>query len=615
MKKVLISLIAIMATLISMVATVNAATAYDFETYVSTEDIKQFINTPTGGWDSLSIKSEKVAGRSNNYLAIEGVVQQVVTNITLKEGKNVISMRLKFGSGDGAQLLCIRGAGSSNYNAFTRVNTQVRFFHDSTKAVAYDPNTWYTLIMTVDTTTKEITETVLTGDGSAVKSRTESRVVDNANIAAGAKLRFQLLGTNGIYIDDVTVGDEFDKVYKVQEDFQQFDTGAAKQLNAVVAKKINLAVTNLANLTVEEDNGNKYLALAGSDAVAAPIIHSVPIYDGVQIFEVDMKVSPESYRSRIYMHKSGGATANLAQFYDTSLDVPEKVATVAFTKDKTEEDDSQYIYDGDLANTIREEFVRFTFVINKKADGMTVDSYANGKYYATANHSAVFTNIRFDVNAVVKEGKPASDTILYIDNIGYYTPGTLKTSVEIPEEITDGAVMKITSNNIFAQDVAKSLSLTDDGVVAVKGTDGEICYNVAMTNLKPAKEYTIAGELTDLNGQVASITEVFTTAQRKTDVSFMYNEEEIEKLCSGDIVVGVAANGNTAAWNGISVVAIYDSVGMLKDVKLVEHPDNAIKTVVLTAEENDSISVYRLEDLYTVKPIAQDISFNKDGIK
>lgn len=616
MKKVLISLIAVLSTIFAMMVPADAkGTVYDFETYVSTDDIKNFINTATGGWDSLSIKSEKVASRTNNYLAAEGVSQQLVSNITLKEGKNVISMRLKFAEGDGAQLICIRGKGSANYNAFTRVNTQVRFFHDSTKAVAYNANTWYRLIMTVDTTTKEITETVLTGEGSGIVSRTETKVVNDANIAAGAAIRFVTLGTNGIYVDDVTVDDEYAKVYKTREDFEQFDKGTAMQASNIVARSINLSATSLKNLTVEEENGNKYIALAGSDATVCPILYNVPIYDGVQIVEVDMKLSPDTYRARMYMHKSGGAAANLMNFHDASLDVEDKVATVGFTKNKAYESDSQYVYDADLADLIRNEFVRFTFVINKKADGMTVDSYANGKYYSTVNHSTVFTNIRFDVNAVAKEGKPASDSVLYIDNVGYYTPGALKTSVEMPEEITDGSVVKITSNNILTGASIANLAISNGAEVSDVSTEDEVCYNVEIKKLMPETSYVLSGTLSDLAGNSESLSKEFTTAARKTDISFIYNEKEIDKLCAGDIVVGVKPNGKTAEWNGISLAAIYDNSGKLKDVKIIEHPDDNVKSVVLSAEENDSISVYRWEDMVDIEPIAQNISFDKDGIK
>ena len=185
----------------------------------------------------------------------------------------------------------------------------------------------------------------------------------------------------------------------------------------------------------------------------------------------------------------------------------------------------------------------------------------------------------------------------------------------MPEEITDGSVVKITSNNILTGASIANLAISNGAEVSDVSTEDEVCYNVEIKKLMPETSYVLSGTLSDLAGNSESLSKEFTTAARKTDISFIYNEKEIDKLCAGDIVVGVKPNGKTAEWNGISLAAIYDNSGKLKDVKIIEHPDDNVKSVVLSAEENDSISVYRWEDMVNIEPIAQNISFDKEGIK
>lgn len=528
MKKRIIGIFATLAMASSMfvmpVANATAVgTTYDFEGVNGTdnaainEKYPGFVGAGTTG--TVSVGSETNGNYTNKFLSYETTKQQLVTGITLEEGKNVISMRLKFDK-KAAEIMYLRSnSGTSNtYVLVGRTDGNIRLLNDGQVSMS-DLNTgkWYNYSMVVDTENKTIDQ-YLSEEGSSkwvTRQFTFTGDNDKNNLVAGSAIRF---GTEGntvagtICVDDIKVSTVNDKRYLVKENFEQFSTGAMSSNFSHFM--MNFTQENMASAA--GDASNKYLALKGG---TGGLVHNVWLYTGTQVWEMDLKVGPNTDSARVFLH---GAGTNNTIIYRTD-GVGKRVQI--FGTDITN--------GAELANKLNTDFVKFTMIITRDGTNpISAKVYADGELLAEKTDLAAgFSNIRFDLNAIAGATTPA-DAEMYIDNLGCYIPGTSTFTATYPEANVerDDAKVTITSNNIIDYETIKAITIDNDAtIIPVKNADGT-SYELTFSGLKGETEYTLNGTVKDIYGQTLGT----------VDTSFTTNKVYRTKT------VYVSKNGNDA---------------------------------------------------------------------
>lgn len=447
----------------------------------------KLITTATKGTDKLQIETETNGTYTNKYLSVSGANQQIVTGITLKEGKNVISMRVKFSAGCN-ELIALRGGGSSNTYVLSGMGSTIRLLHDSSKTVALNTGSWYNVCMVIDTTNKTIEE-FLAKEGSAELTTHSKTYSSDQNVSAGSDVRIDMQGTDKICIDDIKVSTVNDKRYIVSESFDQFSAGdQGVAANKAISARTGIMSTVANTVATETANENTYLKLKGG----AGILYGLNLFSGKQIWEMDIKLAPETHAARLFLHKSGGATANLMYYTKNTNAV--KVFSNTYT--------------GSLVNELKAGFVKFTFVIDK-GSSETIKVYANGEHLGALDSSTVYDNIRFELNTNITDFGTggAADSQMYIDNLNCYRPGEGTFSAVVPN-VTNGVDVReetkitVTSNNMIDPAAFAAMSLSEGGDVTAVMKNGGYEYDLLLSGMKPETEYNFTGGvISDIYGQ------------------------------------------------------------------------------------------------------------------
>lgn len=399
------------ATFVTVAA---SAAAEDFEGYTTATQGaafrgtgKLFASNSTIPAESLSIKEEMNGTFTNKYLSVTGNAGDgilVGQSGILQYDETLLHVRLKFSPG-GSQTVVLRStaAGAQDLPILKfDGTTKVSLVGNDNCYTSFTDGSWYDLYALINKNEGSVRAELVKEKDHSVLSGQKIFTNYKKYFDDTCSYRIRMVSTNILSIDDISVSDagEYSGADIAREDFEQFSAG---QLTAANFSESGLMILPqyYPCAAVATEQGNKILAITGSEAQKQPFIYNLKMPDGTNILEFDMKMSAGTASARVFLRSSSGSQVILTEYNQNILKIGSKS-------------------DSSLTEKIKSEFVHFAFEITEGTSGTTIKSYANGKYYETTNYSTKYNDVRFLVNSSAIPSNYSTST-LYLDNIRVHT--------------------------------------------------------------------------------------------------------------------------------------------------------------------------------------------------
>ena len=572
----------------------------DFENTTVAEILgsgKLFEPNTTISAENLSIEAEDMGSYVNNYLRLKPGSEQriLLTNSgVLNDDVTIISAKMKFEGGNTTGFIIRNG---SNY-VYLAVNNgggdQLRLFNNyNTRLTINNHSKWYDLYYVIDFTKNQIYGKITQSDDSSVYVESTVNIEENSSMQASIKpdSHFRLMSTadaatpsNGMCIDEFMVSDKYEPDYFVNENFDRHKEGKISDILFAPISGLRVQQRDIDYVSVEKLEEGKCIKVEGTANIAEPLVYTSTVPSGRSVLSFDLKGSDDSYEFRAFVQTNSSNRLNIMQYSRASV-----VSTNADFVSVLGQTDAK------LGEKIKNEFVHFTFVIDKGEGITTVTGYANGKYFGTKTLGVEYTSIRFDLNAGnIAPAENRNKTVMYLDNYQIYQPGEAKLGLGVRDYVLNGDYITLNANNVIDP---QTLSFTcSDGVTVTPETDDGKIYRLVLGGIEKNREYQLTtGEIYDIYGQkFPSETLTFKSVSAEdveTDISYKIDGVPClnGKFAPGEMELTFNAFSNTNTDNVLKVfAALYNkderciSVSLMEDITLPAR---------MSATDNDSITI------------------------